>query len=254
MNVLCQEAIRAFLGFLESEFRFEEREQGCRLYTPFLTPTNDPITIDIHQMAEDQLVLTDGGRVSDFLFLMGADLETSDSRTVLAEEITKSMQVNLDRGELRTVSNIEDVGKDLYRLLHAIQNVYDIVFTAQPGPLEKPFKQVVHEYILAQRIEPQVDYELQGQSIVHKVDFFRNGRLPRAFETLSAKTPYQAKQTAIAVAFMWIDTKKVTPSLRCYSVYDDSSDVWSSALPILTYNSDGTIAWRQREHLAELLV
>ncbi len=249
----CKELITQYLSFLQSSLRCGETEEGYCIITPFWTPDSDPLTVYVHQ-ADGRFHLSDHGHVAEFLFHAGAELETNEARAQLASSIVRSMQVDLTDGEITTTANVEDFGVSLHRIIHAMREICDLIYTAQPGPVEKSFKEIVLEYLQEYKLEPKIDFEIQGESIPHRVDFYRDGSYPKAIDALSARNVTRAKQIAIEAAFKWLDIRKVHPLFEGFSLYDDRQEVWpETVLRIISNNSAGIFPWSRRERALAIL-
>mgnify|MGYP005839318869 CR=1 FL=1 len=249
----CIELITQYLSFLQSSLRCSETGEGYCIITPFLTPDNDPLMVYVRQ-DDGGFYLSDHGHVAEFLFHAGAELETNEARMQLASSIVRSMQVEMINGEIVTKASVKDFGAALHRIIHAMREVCDLVYTAQPGPPEKSFKEIVLEYLMEYKVEPEIDFEIQGESISHRVDFYRDGSRPRAIDTLSARNVTRARQIAIETAFKWLDIRKVNPIFEGFSLYDDRQEVWSEeVLRIISHNSAGIFPWSQRERALAIL-
>ena len=252
---LCDVVREAYLAHLGDNFHCRVDRAGTLvLQTPFLTPDNDPIEIGIERTSDGRFRLGDLRSAYEYLYLRGLEISGNTNRTSLVNQIVSAYNVDIDRRELVVYATEADLGVALFRVICAEQRALDIIFSAQPGPLEKSFRIEVGEYLTQKQIHYNSNVRLSGYSIPHRIDFLVSNGMPRLIETLSASSRSDAEDAAIQTAFKWLDLKRIAPQYYTISVYDDTLPVWDSALAILRNNqSDQIFAWNQREQLVSQL-
>ncbi len=246
---VCGLIRRAYSSFIESEIHCRPGPRGQILVqTPFFTPDNDPIEVAVERIADGRIRLSDRRAAYEFLFLMGLEVTENDRRASIVNQITSNYEVDVERRELVVLVPEADLGSGLHRLVNAEQRLYDILLTAQPGPLERSFRVEVGEYLTQREVRYQPGVVLPGYSIRHRVDFLiPNGGI-QLVDTLSASSRSDAQDAAIKTSFKWMDLKRTFERYVTVSVYDDSDPVWDNALPILRNNqSDRIYPWSDRE-------
>jgi hypothetical protein len=254
-NRLCDLVRRSYLSFIGERFHCHRSPNGhIVVVTPFISPDNDPIEVAIEWTKDGNIRLSDLGAAHEFLFLIGLEVSESDRRTALVNQITSNFDVYIERREVTVTVSESDLGSGLNRMICAEQRILDMLFTAQPGPLEKSFRVEVGEYLAQESILYLAGVKLPGYSVQHRVDFLVPDGKPRLVDALSAKNRATAEDTAIQTAFKWMDLKRNLDQYYTISLYDDSVPVWDTAIKILRNNeSDRVVPWSEKERLTDEL-
>lgn len=167
--------VNDYLSFLKSRFRVERTPIGYTVCTPYMRPDNDPLVVQVIEKGNGQLTFSDGGRVIEYLFLAGAELETSPRRMELAEEILANVSATLSNGQIIREASLGGEAEAFHNIVRAMLDVYSLVHAALPRPL------------LARRapLGPRV------HSVLRKdFDYWRIWRVMREGETIIGSIPW----------------------------------------------------------------
>jgi hypothetical protein len=260
MEAVCEKAIAEYLSHLNSQFVILPDRDGCRLVTPFERQDGESIEVRVTERADGQLLLTDDGMTSDYLFLSGVNLESSDSLFQEASGVAQRYGVTLDMAssEIFLMIPAVNVGSGLHQLMSAIVAVGDMLFKRAHRSIST-FDDEVEGFFLERNIVPQKRLEVRGQSALHTITFYVNGQRRWLLEPVSVMSRNTARNRARLLAFQWMDIKNITDAYRCIAILDDRQRqmelFWADhdvAGPLFEY-SDVVVEWSQRDILAAQL-
>lgn len=251
----CEELIRKYLHWIGTNFKIRKyNDYSCTVTTPFLLQDGDPVEIFVQAKGDDLFKLSDLGYLSDYLFLAGIDIGTSEKRKKDIKRISSGRGLIWDNEELYIECSKEKIGQALHMIIGGFLTISELTLLSKPEEPKRPFVEVVKEYLDKNEKKYNYQPEIEGRSITHKFDFSLNTKGMKLVDTLSTTTKYRALEIAEKTAFKFLDVKPVHPDYISITVIDDSSDVWGpDALSVVRQYSDISILWQDRNQLLEVL-
>lgn len=252
----CSSVINEYISWLQGNFYSQSFGNECIITTPFLDPSGDSIEIKAI-MDEDKIILTDDGETFDYLFLNGIDLfgKSNTRKNIFETSLNKNGAFLYKNSEIAVyVNNSDGFGNAINRLVRTITSMQHMVYTIKEIPF-RTFKDEVANLFIKNKIECRSDYNIQGKSLEHKIDFYvvRNDK-QMIFKTLSTESGTYAKRLAKETAFTFTDIKNKNPIYYSVSLIDDTQNVWMPEVShILAEYSDRLLRWTNQDEIIELI-
>ncbi len=242
--------VSEYLSFLASRFQVERTPTGYIVSTPYLTPENDPLVVRVIDKGDGRLTFSDGGRVAEYLFLSGAELEASARRMALAREIVASAGMQLSNGEIVKEVRPGEEAEAFHDTIRAMLGVYSLVYSALPGPLlarMAPLGPRVHTRLRRDftdwDILPDIEENQTIQGAIPWVIDFSYTASAKVLRVLIATVDLRVKsplEKAKHLSAQWADLRRVLPSLEANAVFrrPDADGDYRRAEDLITALSD----------------
>jgi len=249
----CEKIVQAYLDYLGQGFKCYTEDEYVVLETPYLYPDGDTIQLFIELLSENRVRMSDLGETLRSLAMLNYKL-SSRARKSQFNHILTSTGVRSNKGALCVVTTKEEAGVKMSDLLNGIRQVSSLVYTLR-GYAAPTFREEVEGFIRAEGYDPQVDYEIYGDSgRLYRVHLYLDDRRRQAFRTLSAHTRAWAENQLNATYVMWDDIKLKHEDIQRITVIDDIDSVWTSEwLTLLRRVSEFVALWSKREALRSYL-
>lgn len=248
------ELIENYLTWVRSSFDINRTTSSIK--TPYKRPDGDFISLQLKTI-DGKRYLTDDGETFNYLFISGIDLNSkSTNRENIIGRIINSNGVTFLEGiELGVeLTDDDDIGFAISRLLRAINAVQYLIYTTRPGGI-RYFKENVADYFTQNKIPFELDYVVPGKAREHRFDFYISKKEPYLIKTLSTENHSWARRLATDTMFDFVDTKQLAPQYMGIALLDDRRpEIWTGdALAILDTYSDYVIKWKDRDQIMELV-
>ncbi len=247
----CKEFVESYLQWLGAHFQVAEEGNECRVVTPFLTPSADPIVVYLAQRGADSLRLSDRGFTGDSLFLGGINTSSAKNAELIRDSIA-GYRIGWDNEEMKVECDLRSFAPTLHAFVGAMLSVLDLQFTAREEEPAVPFLEEVKSYLDAEHKSYLYSESVRGDAIEHKIDFIFNHRGTRYAQTLSATTRYRAQEASEKLAFEFLDIRRVNNAFVAIAIFDDRKDVWNpDTRQIIAKYSDVAIPWGQKGNILQ---
>lgn len=251
----CHAIVSEYIAHLASDFEVEPyNEKGCHVITPFLRPDGDIIEFFVLQESDGTVRLSDEGQTFDWLFLAGAEVETSESRQSIAEGFAAQYGISLEGGIFSLELDPSRIYFGVHRFITALTSVQHIILTRRPKA-RLTFRDEVENYLIDNQVDHETFFTVLGRTMEHRIDFYLNSNRNMLIETLSANDFSSARERVVKVAFEWIDIREGGWDYQRVSLVDDTEDKWDRLWSderisrSLQNYSDSIIPWSQRVRL-----
>jgi len=215
-----QKLLDQYLAWLKDKTTLRQVKDWIEITTPYLDRHND--YLQIYARRENSgFLLTDDGYVIGDLRRSGCELESKKRKDLLALTLN-GFGVNLDGDNLVVQASSDNFALRKHNLVQSMLAVNDLFYLAVPMVASLFLEDVTAWLELVEiRYTPKVKFT--GKSgYDHLFDFVIPASKKQPERILQAINR-PSRNTAQAVAFSWIDTKKVRPAnSRAYAFLNDS--------------------------------
>src|SRR5690554_4137380 len=120
-TVDCHHLLSSYLALLGAGFDVSAYEvDGCRVTTPFWREDGDCLELFVLPAPDGRVLVSDEGQTVDWLYSIGLDIETSESRRQLLEDIANSYETTLRSGVLSIEADPERASETVHLLVQAL--------------------------------------------------------------------------------------------------------------------------------------
>ncbi|GAB6273607.1 MAG: DUF1829 domain-containing protein [Peptococcaceae bacterium] len=247
-----QKLIDQYLAWLKDKTTLRQVKDWIEITTPYLDRHND--YLQIYARRENSgFLLTDDGYVIGNLRRSGCELESKKRKDLLALTLN-GFGVNLDGDNLVVQASSDNFALRKHNLVQSMLAVNDLFYLAVPMVASLFLEDVTAWLELVEiRYTPKVKFT--GKSgYDHLFDFVIPASKKQP-ERILQVINRPSRNTAQAVAFSWIDTKKVRPAnSRAYAFLNDSERTLTGYVLEALKNYDvHPVPWSAREQAREEL-
>ena len=244
----------SLLESLSRGFHFHPHDGVLNVVTPFLYPDFDAISLNVKELPEGNVEVSDGGETFSYLFRHGFDLALSQRGRALVEDIASTKVVEFKQGELVKVGPKEELGTMVLDVVHAAIGAAHLIYTA---PQYRPIGRD-----LAKRKEDVFRKKLAGflESNGFSFSELRNyvGKSGQSYNihylvdesillhVLSVSRASLAKQFVDRTYRMWAD---YDGSLKKITMLNDEQIRWREPHVNLLRSVSTVFKWSEREQL-----
>ncbi len=215
-----QKLLDQYLAWLKDKTTLRQVKDWIEITTPYLDRHNDYLQIYARR-ENNGFLLTDDGYVIGDLRRSGCELESKKRKDLLALTLN-GFGVKLDGDNLVAQASSDNFALRKHNLVQSMLAVNDLFYLAVPMVASLFLEDVTAWLELVEiRYTPKVKFT--GKSgYDHLFDFVIPASKKQPERILQAINR-PSRNTAQAVAFSWIDTKKVRPAnSRAYAFLNDS--------------------------------
>lgn len=251
----CKKIIEMYLTSLKEKFTIESVDSGCVIYTPYLDPSNDPISVFVERSG-DHYRISDMTQAYEYLFLHGLEVKPESSQKKHLNVILNRLGISFFENELFVEVTKEELADGITRLIDALKTTQDLIFTAKPRKYSD-FGEEVAGWLRDSDIvfERKKDYIGASETLV-TVDFVIPTHDEPAFlYALHSESPGYAKDVARRVIVNWVELEKAGHEFYSMCILDDSlgEDLWDASFKLLKTHTRKVVFWDDREELKEVL-
>lgn len=249
----CDEVIKSYLDSLKEKFTVEATDSGCIIYTPYLDPSNDPLSLFIEKL-NDHFRISDMTQAFEYLFLHGLEIKENSKLKWYLDITLNRLRVNLALNELFIDVSKEEIPDGILRLTEAMRSIEDLVFATKPRS-NTDFGDEVADWLKEKGIPFERRKEFSGASRNVIVDFFIPRReSPALLYAMHAEGRSSANTSANRVVVNWFDLAKAGYDFYSICILDDivDEDVWKDTYATLKTYTDRIIFWEDRDELEEV--
>lgn len=247
-----QKLLDQYLAWLKDKTTLRQVEDWIEITTPYLDRHNDYLQIYARRK-NNGFLLTDDGYVIGDLRRSGCELESKKRKDLLALTLN-GFGVRLDGDNLVVQTSSDNFALRKHNLVQSMLAVNDLFYLAVPMVTSLFLEDVTAWLDLVEiRYTPKVKFT--GKSgYDHLFDFVIPASKKQPERILQAINR-SSRNTAQAVAFSWIDTKKVRPAnSRAYAFLNDlEHTLTGSVLEALANYDVHPVPWSTREQAREEL-
>lgn len=247
----CEDLITLYLDSLKEKFIVEPIDIGCIIYTPYLDPSNDPISILVENI-DDHFRISDMTQAMEYLFLHGLEIKPN-SRQKWHQDITLNrLGISYYENELFVDVSKEKIPEGILRLTEAIKSIEDLVFTAKVRKFSD-FGEEVAGYLREHDFSFERNKEFTGVSGGSiKVDFvIPRSDSPAFLYAMHSESKGSASQLTNRTIVSLRELELARYPFFSICVLDDieGEDVWSSSYRLLKTHTNMVLFWEERDEL-----
>jgi len=235
-----------YVAWLKDKTTLRQINDWVEITTPYLDRHNDYLQIYARRQNGGYL-LTDDGYVLEDLQRSGCGLD-SEKRQALLKMTLNGFGVQLNNGALEVRASKDNFALRKHNLVQAMLALNDMFYLAVPMVASLFYEDVVVWLDLLQvRFTPKVKFT--GKSGYDHLFDFVIPKSPARPERIVQTINRPNRDTAMAVAFAWIDTREVrAPDSRAYAVVNDAErGVPSAVLDALRSYEVNPVPWTKRD-------
>ncbi len=227
--VTCKDIIQDYFRLISEEFECHSDGPYTVLSTPYFYSDGDFIELFLEQ-SEDRVLISDLGETARRMATFHFNWSTKQSRALFSQ-ILNSTGVSSNRGKLYVViGEKERLGARLLDLIHAVQQTDNLLVTMQKYS-PQAFRDEVEGYLRKEGFEPELNYQLEGQSgNIWRVHFYINHGSNVIMKALSAASRGAAKYQVSTTYTAYDDIKKNHPQVVRSLIVDDTIQVWDQEI------------------------
>jgi hypothetical protein len=247
-----QRLLDQYLAWLKDKTSLCQVKDWVEITTPYLDRHNDYLQI-YAKRENGAYLLTDGGETIEDLRLSGCSLD-SPRRQELLRTTLNGFGVKLNNNALEVRASTDHFALRKHNLVQAMLAVNDLFFVASPIAKSLFYEDVV-AWLEAQQIRYIPNVTFTGKSGYDHLFDFAIPKSQRQPERILHALSRPRRDTAIALAFAWHDTRDVRPAAsRAYALLNDSEHpITSEALEALRNYEVNAVPWSHRDDVCEEL-
>ena len=251
----CKKVIEQYITSLNEKFTVESVNSGCVIYTPYLDPSNDPISIFVERHG-DHYRISDMTQAYEYLFLHGLEIKPESSQKKHLNIILNRLGISFLENELFVDVDKNGLADGITRLIDALKTTQDLIFTTKPRKYSD-FGEEVASWLNESGVnfERKKDYTGASGGIV-SVDFvIQTHDEPAFLYALHSESPGHAKDVARRVIVNWIELEKARYNFYSMCILDDAlgEGLWDASYKLLKTHTRKVVFWDDREELKEAL-
>jgi hypothetical protein len=251
----CEDIIRAYLDSLKEKFIIKPADSGCIIYTPYLDPSNDPLSIFIEKI-DDHFRISDMTQAFEYLFLHGMEIKQNSKQRWYLDTTLKRLNVDLSTNELYIDVVKDEIPDGILRLTEAMRSIESLILTAKIRKYTD-FGEEVANWLRENSIPSERNKEFRGsagRSIV--VDFvIPRTTIPAFMYALHSESKGYAQHLSDETIVDWLELERINTKFYSICVLDDivDEDVWRTSFATLKTYTDKVVFWEDRDELKEAL-
>ena len=122
--------IQNHISWLSNELKIDKINGQTYIHTPYLDVSNDRISIELSEMRDGQLVISDSGNTLTDLWLEGLSVKHG-RRAELLNGILAGFGVKKEDDHLYLITTPDGFARDLLYFVQCVISVYDLVYTKE---------------------------------------------------------------------------------------------------------------------------
>ncbi|WAC04199.1 MAG: DUF1828 domain-containing protein [Methanoregula sp.] len=257
--MVCDDVVGNLLKDLGKKFKIKSGKTGCQIVTPFLDPSQDPITIQLTEIG-DIIEISDQTRTKGYLFLQGVDIKPNTKQDWYFDSIIHQYEIELKNDELILHSNKAELYEKILDFIEAIKSIQYLIYTSK-ARVQSAFIDDVSVWLKDNSISYAQNKEFTsdtGERI--KVDFEiqRHQKDPVFAYALHSESSQYAETLTNKTIVNWIQLKGLNGNFYKLCFLDDEVDdeisVWKRQLPKLRKFSDKVLFWEERPEILPALI
>lgn len=247
-----QHLLDQYIAWLKDKTVLRQVKDWVEITTPYLDRHNDYLQI-YAKRENGAYLLTDGGETIEDLRLSGCNLD-SPRRQDLLRTTLNGFGVRLHDDALEVHASPEHFPLRKHNLVQAMLAVNDLFYVASPI-----VKSLFYEDVVAWLEDQQIRYipnvKFTGKSGYDHLFDFAIPKSPSQPERIVQAVSRPRRDTAVALAFAWHDTREVRPpASRAYALLNDSEHpIPAEVFEALRNYEVNPVPWSDREDVREEL-
>lgn len=250
----CKDIVRNYIEYVTDGLECRTEGRFTVISTPYLYSDGDLIELFVEQYG-DKVRISDLGETARKLAVVNFNWNTSRARALFSH-IINSTGVGSSKGILYVILGKNDnIGGRIADLIQAVQQTDNLLFTVQ-GYAARGFRDDVEEYLRKEGFEPELNYEIEGESgITWRVHFHLNHGSNVLLKALSATSKGGAKHHATTTYTTFSDIKRKYSKVIRSIILDDGSPIWEAdVISLIQAQLDIELGyWSKREDFTEQL-
>ena len=250
-QLVCKEAIAAYLATLNDEFQVALDGEDCVLATPFVRPDGEGIEVELITRQDGIANLSDMGNTLSYLYVNGLTLNRSLMGQ--AKSIARSHGVQIQRNALIISIGQESVGQSIHGLIQAALEVSSLIHKRRPTSRVQ-FDNELESFIIHSGATYDVGFTVEGQRESHTIKFHVNSGRNLLIQPVSASAETAARNWAERLAYRFADICRRDGKWHPVAVLDDRSrraQAWTAHA--LTPVEEYAVKWSQQNELSSLM-
>lgn len=257
MSIKGRSLLTSYVKSLSQGFRFDSHDEILNVVTPYLYPDNDGISLNVKELPDGNVEVSDGGETLSYLFMHGFDMSLSQRGRALVEDIASGKGVDLKQSELVKTGPKKELGSLVLDVVHAAIGASHLVYTApRYRPIgrdlakrkESVFRKNLEQFLESNGLSFTVLPNCVGKSgQSYNVHYSINDSM--VMHALSVSRPSLAKQLVDRTYRMWAD---YDGSLRKITMLNDEQIRWREPHVNLLEDVSTVVKWSEKERLLKL--
>lgn len=241
-----QSLLDQYSNWLRDQTKLRSVGDSVEVTTPYLDRHNDCLQIYVKSHG-DCFILSDDGYILDDLAMSGYEIK-GVRRESLLETMLKGFGVNRRASSLEVYATTDNFALQKHNLVQAMLAVNDLFHSSTPS-VTSLFHEDVYTWFEESDIRFTPNVTFKGSSgFDHRFDYV----IPKSQlqpERVIRVVNRPARDTAGAVVFSWIDTKRLRPiESRAYAIINDTRAQISSRVSDALHNHGvRPCPWSERE-------
>lgn len=247
-----QRLLDQYMAWLKDKTVLRQMKDWVEITTPYLDRHNDYLQI-YAKRENGAFLLTDGGDTIEDLRLCGCNLD-SPRRQDLLHTTLSGFGVRLNNDALEVLASPDRFALRKHNLLQAMLAVNDLFYVASLI-VKSLFYEDVVAWLELHKIRYIPKVKFTGKSAYDHLFDFAIPKSERRPERILQALSRPRRDTAIALAFAWHDTREVRPAAsRAYALLNDSEHpIPTEVFEALRSYEVNPVPWSQRETAREEL-
>ena len=252
----CEEVLKIYLDSLIEKFQVEPTDSGCIIYTPYLDPSNDPLSVFVEDL-DDHFRISDTTQAFEYLFLHGIEIKQNSKQKWHLDTTLSRLGIGLATNELFVEVSKEGIADGIMRLTEAIRSIESLILTAKIRKYTD-FGEEVADWLYGNNIFAERNKEfrgLNGRSIVVHFVIPRADPTPVFMYALHSESRGWASRLSDKTIVDWIELSRINIDFYSICVLDDlvEEDVWMESYNTLKNHTKKVVFWEDRDELKEVL-
>ena len=250
--------VDSYVESLTQGFHFHSHGETLNVVTPYLYPDNAGISLNVKELPDGNVEVSDGGETNSYLFMHGFDLSLSQRGRALVKEIASAKVVDFKQGALVKVGPKEELGTLVLDVVHAAIGASHLIYTApQYKPIgrdlakrkEDVFRKRLEGFLESKGLSCSALPNYVGKSgQAYNVHYLMDESI--LMHALSVSRSSLAKQLVDRTYRMWADCDG---SPQKITLLNDENFRWKDSHVNLLNSVSTVINWSERDKLPELV-
>ena len=261
---MCASVVSRYIQRLQSDFEATKSDNGCYLLTPFNMPDGQGIQLELENLSNGNIRISDMGDTISYLFVNGLPLGKPVMDKV--KYIAAKHGVSFEHSAIKAEIPPESAGDALHELIQAVLAATDLIQTRRSKPPRRVKLDIhVDALIKTSGATYKTNHKVPGAHEKHEFKFHINSGRNLLLQPLTAPNASDAHSLAERWAYRFMDVIRSDDRWRPIAVLDDRGSqvngdivlesntqlIWTprAIAPI----QEHAIPWSDRRNLTELL-
>ena len=239
---MCASVVSRYIQRLQADFEATKSDNGYYLLTPFNMPDGQGIQLELENLPNGNILISDMGDTINYLFVNGLPLGKSVMDKV--KYIAAKHGVSFEHSAIKAEIPPESAGDALHELIQAVLAATDLIQTRRSKPPRRVKLDIhVEALIKTSGATYKTNHKVPGAHEKHEFKFHINSGRNLLLQPLTAHSASKAHRLAERWAYRFMDVTRSNDKWRPIAILDDRT------LPVngdTTEKSDAQLIWTPR--------